>query len=486
MPRNSERKKRVRRQEDKQAFTKKSWFFLYLISALALIPLWKLLKMNPIAVLAYGAYLAILLPVHVTKYLEKKKQHMRLQDVSQYMDAMLYAFQKEGKIPNALEDVYHSLGDGNMRKLVEAAKNYVELTFDEVDVMAKGLDMIYESYPSRRIKNMHAFMLHVEYTGGEVATPVELLLQEKEMWELRMKQILAERAKMFRDVVLSIATSVGICAVVLYLPGLEMDLSQNLVSQILAVFLLCSDEVIFLRAQSYLAVDWVEMEQNMQDEYYAKKISEWKNWDESKESKLSFLLGGIVFVASAFAFAWKLFWLGCLGIALGILCINQHKLGHALAGRTVKREVVRAFPVWLMDLVLLLQSENVQNALVRSLEGAPGVLKAEIDDLVNKMEMDPENARPYHEFLEDFDVPEIHSAMNLLYAMSMGQGGSVEKQIGNLIRRNQEMQNMAERQQDENRTSGLYLLFLAPVLTGSFKLLVDMGLFMLAFLSSTL
>ena len=73
--------------------------------------------------------------------------------------------------------------------------------------------------------------------------------------------------------------------------------------------------------------------------------------------------------------------------------------------------------------------------------------------------------------------------MNLLYAMSMGQGGNARHKISNLIRRNQEMQNEAEKQMDQDRTSGLYLLFLAPVLTGGMKMLVDMGLMMLSFLS---
>ena len=41
----------------------------------------------------------------------------------------------------------------------------------------------------------------------------------------------------------------------------------------------------------------------------------------------------------------------------------------------------------------------------------------------------------------------------------------------------------AEKLMDQDRTSGLYLLFLAPVLTGGMKMLVDMGLMMLSFLS---
>ena len=106
-----------------------------------------------------------------------------------------------------------------------------------------------------------------------------------------------------------------------------------------------------------------------------------------------------------------------------------------------------------------------------------------MEQFIGKVQLDPEGAGPYHDFLYDYHVPEIRSAMNLLYAMSMGQGGNASHQISNLIRRNQEMQNEAEKQMDQDRTSGLYLLFLAPVLTGGMKMLVDMGLMMLSFLS---
>ena len=47
------------------------------------------------------------------------------------------------------------------------------------------------------------------------------------------------------------------------------------------------------------------------------------------------------------------------------------------------------------------------------------------------------------------------------------------------------MQDAVETERLHNRNSGLYLLFLAPVVTASLKLLVDMALFMLKFLQSS-
>ena len=97
--------------------------------------------------------------------------------------------------------------------------------------------------------------------------------------------------------------------------------------------------------------------------------------------------------------------------------------------------------------------------------------------------MEPESVLPYHRFLKSFQIPEVHSAMSMLFSVSMGNSGRADRQIGELIDRNLEMLDVAEKGRLKNLSSGMYLLFLAPVLTASLKLLVDMAVFMMTFLS---
>ena len=459
---------------------------MYVMLLLCMVPIWQLFALRPWTVVAIAGEGAVFIPFFRKQKLESCHQSERLREVSQYMDTMLYAFQKEGKIYNAIGDVYNALMDGELRQQVGRVKDYMELTYDEGDVMRKGLEQIYERYPARRIRNLHEFILHVEYFGGNISGPVDLFMKEKEMWELRMKQMLGQREKMFRDVILSVVASLGICSVVRFLPVTNVNVAEHPVSQILTILVFTLDGLILLKGQRYLCVDWVAMEEKEGNLSYKDKLEEYKNWDAKKEGRLSICLGTVMSAITIFCFYRNSFWLGCLGMGLSVFLFRQHELGHKLLGRKLEKELCRAFPIWLMDLVLLLQTENVQNALVKSQEQAPAILEAELDLLLSKLEMNPESPEPYHDFFKDFDVPEIRSAMSLLYAMSMGYGGSLDQQIGNLIRRNQEMQNIAEKHQDEERTSGLYLLFLAPVMTGAGKLLVDMALFMLSFLTVSL
>jgi hypothetical protein len=125
-------------------------------------------------------------------------------------------------------------------------------------------------------------------------------------------------------------------------------------------------------------------------------------------------------------------------------------------------------------------------ALEKSKEHVPPVLKAELYDLVDRIAERPEESAPYHEFLGAFRIPEISAAMSMLYSIAAGTGDNTTRQLSDLIGKNFRMLDLAEEERMKDRNSGLYLLFLAPVLTASFKLVVDMAVFMLTFLSTPL
>ena len=74
--------------------------------------------------------------------------------------------------------------------------------------------------------------------------------------------------------------------------------------------------------------------------------------------------------------------------------------------------------------------------------------------------------------------------MSMLFSLSMGHSNQGDRQLGELIDRNLEMLDAAEKERISNLSSGMYLLFLAPVVTASVKLVIDMAVFMLSFLGS--
>ena len=181
----------------------------------------------------------------------------KFEEVSEYLDMLLYAFVKEEKSGESTGECRCGDGGWSMRGVLQNAIDHMHMTFDETDVMRDSLQMIEREYACSRIKNVHDFIVHVEIYGGAIERPVELLLADKKRWEQRICGSMKERRKMFVDIVMSIAASLLICGMILYLPVMEIDISKNLISQVLTIVVVILDDLIFTRAQKYLAIDWL-------------------------------------------------------------------------------------------------------------------------------------------------------------------------------------------------------------------------------------
>lgn len=457
---------------------------VYLILVAIVFFLHLLLKMNWITTGIVMVLGLLLIPLHRK---EKKKQSYnenRFFEASLYMDTVLYAFLKEEKIESAMKDVVLTLPEGKMKEAVESCYDRLLLTNDDARGMEEALYSIEKEYPCKRIHDIHEFMLHVEYYGGEIEKPVKLLLEDKGRWEKRIETAMAERKKKMTDILLSVVASIFICGVILYLPILDVDISSNWILQIFTVIVLLIDDLIILKAQKYLSVDWLTLHLMKEEEYYVKKMREFREYDEKKEGRVSKVLGCVGLLVTLFLLLWGKSWAGAMGMFLTIFLFRQHTLGHALLQKNIVKEIKYAFPNWLLDLVLLLQSENVHIALEKSTVHVPGVIKEELDLLLDRLALQPESSEPFHLFLKDFSVPEVHSAMSALYGLSIGNSSNGDRQMGELVEKNLGLLDLAESKRLTDAGSGMYLLFLAPVLTASFKLVIDMALLMIYFIQN--
>lgn len=457
---------------------------VYLIAFIMVYFLQLLLKLNEAMTLVLGIFVLLVIPLHRRWYRRMKENQTRFYEVSLYLDTLLYAFVKDGKVDSAVRNAWQTLPAGHMKDVVKKALDYMTVTFDEAEVLEEALAMIAKEFPCKRIRDVHKFMTHVEYYGGEIERPVALLLTDKGRWEKRIQSAILQRRKQFTDVVLSVIASLIICGAILYLPIGEVDMSQMWLIQIVTMVVLVLDDFVIQRGQKFLAVDWIGMHLTEDEEYYVRKMEQYQTYDMKKEQKLSVLLGGLGCVATGYFFLQGQEWMVLLLLLVTLFGFNQHKIGRQLMRKTLTKELKYAFPNWLLDLVLLLQTENVQVALQKSREYVPGVLQKELQLLTERLELQPEASEPYHMFLQSFSIPEVHSAMGILYSISIGNSGHADKQIGELVEKNQELLDETERKLLLDSGSGMYILFMLPVLTATFKLLVDMVVLMLCFLQT--
>ena len=442
-----------------------------------------LLKMSWSATAVVLVFLLAMLPVHIKKYKQMKRQEGRFEDVCLYMDTLLYAFSKEMKIDRALEDVEQVLLEGDMKNKIREVLHHIHMTFDETEVISKALSIFEEEYPCRRITNIHTFMMHVENYGGEIERSVNLLLEDKSKWERRTKAAMLERNKLWVNVALSVLVSLVICGIIMYLPVEQVEISEHIVTQVLSVVVIVLDDFILLRGQNYLAQDWLMLEHTQSDEYFEKKMDEFLAYDESKSRRTSMVLAGIALIPTILCFWIMGSWQGLVGLVVCLVFLNQHNIGRALAKKNLIKAIRWEFPNWMIDLALLLQTENVQMALEKSKEQVPGLLKKHLERMLAQLQMEPESSAPFHSFMKEFAIPEVHSAMSMLYSISAGNCSNADKQIEELISKNQEMMDEAQKSVLKDKNSGLYLLFLSPVLSSSIKLVADMAIFMIRFLA---
>lgn len=454
------------------------------LSLIALTYLLKiLLKLNWISTVAVLCFLLVMQRWHKKKHLAYVNSVDRFEDVSLYIDTLLYSFMKERKIIRAFEDTWSTFEDGTMKQTIQNALDHMRLTFDETEVLVDAMKIIETEYNCNRIKTAHEFMEHAEYYGGDINNSARILLKDKSSWERRIHKTIEERKRMFTEIIMSVVMSIVICGIVLHLPVLNMDISTNIFVQILAVIVVILDDFIILRGQGYLSVDYLTVDLLSDEQKYVKKLEDYKNYDYKKEFKRSILYSIIPAVIMCVCLLYGRQWWAAAAMGIMILTLNQHKIGHKLMKKNITRQIKSAFPKWLMDIALLIQSENVQVAIQKSREHVPLILRGEVEELIGRLDMEPESSGPYHRFLEKLTLPQINAAMGMLYAVSIGNSGNAEDQIDELITKNLEMLDIADSERLKDNTAGMYLLFLAPVVTASFKLIVDMAVFLLGFLS---
>ncbi|MBQ1548684.1 MAG: hypothetical protein IIZ61_09870 [Lachnospiraceae bacterium] len=389
--------------------------------------------------------LALFLPFFIRNTLKNRYQQQRFSDLNIYMEQFLYSFQKTGKVLTSLQEVKALFSEGDMYKVICRAEDHILHTFDEENVEKGALKLIENEYKYEGLHTIHHFALQVEKNGGEYHRAISLLLEARRMWADRIYMLLKEKKKQRTDIIMSIVMSLLLCSVIYFMSRrVNIDVASHPVAQIGTLIVLIVDIFIFYRADKRFTADFMG-----------------KNTENEKE-----LLESYETIRS--------------GGGNGIF----DRLGRKVAIKNVGRAIEIAFPEWLMQVSLLLQSENVQVSIFKSYDEAPAILKPALKDFIEELKKDPTAMGPYRNFLSEIRLPEVESAMKMLYSLSEGTGGEASSQIEDIIRRNQILMDRSEKMKNEDSLAGMYALFLAPQITGGFKLVVDLLLLMVVYMGN--
>lgn len=436
-----------------------------------------LFQLKPVflLILIFGGF--FFLPKIIANARKIKSEQARFFDINVYMEQLLYSFRKTKKILTSLEDIQIQFQNSPVYDLIEQAKKHILETYQsEEDVEQEALELIEEQYSCVKLKMIHRFLLKVENLGGDFDNTIELLLADRSMWEQRQTHLQHERRKKRNLVAASIGMSILLCLIFIRMLPADMDISQNPAVQFATLAMCFFDFGVYLKADKKLSEDWL-CRNSVSEQESVRRYYKVKNYDRKKQVIKSLLYAVLAFLAGLLFYLMKIRWISLIFFVLTPIMFFQHKLDYALARKKLIRDVEQSFPEWLMEMSLLLQSDSVQVSLYRSFDNAPEVLKPELEIMYDKLKEDPTSITPYLEFMQEFEIRGIQSAMKMLYSISAGTGGSSDSQIMDMLRRNNAMLDDAEKKADEESMTSMYLLFGLPALAGGAKLLLDMAVF---------
>lgn len=427
-------------------------------------------------------------PTVVRNIYKNKYEGQRFSDVNVYIEQMLYAFENSHKILTALQDVRELFPNGAMRTIIQEAIYLISASaIDDatVDVEEQALHLIEARYPNQHVKSLHRFLLKVERIGGDFSASTKLLLENRTMWENRMHKLQDKRKKKKQEILGSCACSILLCMAMLYILPSDVDISSMFAVRLANVFCVVSMVAIYLKGDTKLCSNLITPKKERAEDVVTRDYYKFLKYDPRKEFKTSLIFTIVpllVILISWFGFHNK--WGVLVGVILVPLMMTQHIWGHALLQLRLKREITIAFPQWMMELALLLQTENVQVAIFQTVDTALPILKPELQKLREALLERPNDREPFLDFFAAFGLPEITTSMQTLYSLSIGGGGDAQTQISNIVRRNNIILDRAEDMANDDSLAGLYTLFLMPVLVGSVVLMVDMTCFLLSFMSN--
>ena len=423
---------------------------------------------------------AIFLMNYRNLYEEKK-----FEDLTAYMEQLLYSFKRRAKILTALEDtkLLFKKGESRLYDGIEKAVDYIQASNSAGNIYEEAFAVIEEEYGCKRLYKIHDFLIKVEQAGGSPNAAIEILLNDRKLWIERIYGLQKEKKNIKVKVTIGIGLSMLICAMSIWMLPKEFDITKNLVSQAVTTGAVIVNMLIWYAAQKKLSGSLILSDEDLEKEELWKKYEYVTQGNRKKEAvkyrsmAVIFWIGAVILQKSAGMAA------ACAAAAAGVWMFTQENRKYRHARKSVIREIEKQFPEWLMKLSLQLQTDNVHVSLKKTIPDAPFILKKELKILVKEIEEQPNALNPYIGFLKEFQIPDVLSAMKILYSMAEFGTGEMGQQIDALVQRNAVMMDRAERLKEEDKMAGIGFLVLLPMITGVVKMLADLVLVILGILS---
>ena len=152
------------------------------------------LKIQYIAILAIAV--AVFIPSIFFLQYKNLYEAAKFEEVTVYMEQMLYSFKKHPKILSSLQDtlvLFENDEQSTFRELIQKAIEHIQTGQTTGNIYREAFGIIEEEYGCKRLYKIHDFMIHVEEAGGQSADSVEILLLDRNLWMDRIYQLIQDK-----------------------------------------------------------------------------------------------------------------------------------------------------------------------------------------------------------------------------------------------------------------------------------------------------
>lgn len=440
---------------------------------------------------AYG-YAAILIfallqtPFLIINYYKSLYVQRKFSDASKYIEKMLYYFKANRKILNSLIDAEKVFPDGQMKTCIHKAIEYIENTFEN-NVERGALDIIEHEYNCSRIARLHNFLLDIQYNGGDAQMGIDTLLKDRQIWTDTKVLFQKEKRNIKMCGIVSILLSLSMCLITLYVPSIvnmhDIDISGSVIVQVSAICLILYFLRLYRNLDKKLCKNLLEDKVRHTPEYYEKMYVTYINYDIAKVKNKCIIFSTI---PALLGFATYVITRNPVCIAAGIfiivLLVSYPELNYKLTVKAIKNSIQEEFPIWIIQIALNMQNNNVAMSIAKTYDSAPGILRPAIAKFLTELEMMPESVEPYNNFLSELNITEVNEVMSILYSIRSGAGGDIEREFKAILEKNNKLLERAEKSKNEDKISVMKNMSITkPAMAGAVKMLIDMTVLVIYF-----
>lgn len=397
-----------------------------------------LMRIKPLGIVCILTGVFLLLPLVILYQYKALYEQEKFSEATDYMEYVIYGFMRMPKIVNALEET-EKLCDGTMKHCIGKAIDRIRYADMYRDIYTDALWNIEEEYGTERMEALHRFLIQIEQQGGEYKNSLEVLLEDIRQWADTVYLLQKERKDLQRKVSISLVLSAATAITMVgFLPQEVGDIAENMLYQVSSTIFVLLSLGIFVFSRKSLVRSWLKGE-------------------EEKEQ-----------IEKAYEYCLK--------------SENRKKRHYRFAVKKVINHVKKEFPVWLRNVILNMNTENVFVAMEKAAENASYVLKNELRKTLTEVEKEPGSMMAYQGFLKDFEIAEVKTVFLMFYSLNEFGTKEAEEQINSIIKRNNKLAEQSEKIRNEESLGIFGVYMLCPMVLAAAKMLLDMWVFVQQFL----